>query len=98
MKILKKGNLFYIFLVTYFFYLLLLIFRSSFIFHGTRYFVLFDDEMVSMRYANNLAHGLGLVWNPGGIRVEGFTNPLWTLYMTLYHFLPIPLSKISFFI
>ncbi len=33
--------------------------------------------MILMRYAYNLAHGNGLVWNPGE-RVEGITNPLWT--------------------
>ncbi len=38
--------------------------------------------MISMRYAANLAHGHGLTWNPGE-RVEGFTNPLWTLVMAL---------------
>jgi len=45
-----------------------------------RYFCLFDDAMISMRYAWNLAHGNGLVWNPGE-RVEGFTNLLMTLLM-----------------
>jgi len=47
---------------------------------GRRYFCLFDDAMISMRYASNLAHGQGLVWNPGE-RVEGYTNLLWTLVM-----------------
>jgi hypothetical protein len=47
-----------------------------------RYFCLFDDAMVSLRYAWNLAHGAGLVWNPGE-RVEGITSLSWTLYMTL---------------
>jgi hypothetical protein len=28
------------------------------------YFVLFDDAMISMRYARNLVEGHGLVWNP----------------------------------
>ncbi len=51
--------------------------------------------MVSMRYARNLAHGYGLVWNPGGERVEGYTNPLWVLYMSLVHLLPVPSSKTS---
>src|SRR5258708_11573252 len=48
-----------------------------------------------MRYAANLAHGYGLVWNPGGAHVEGYTNPLWTLYMGVLHLLPIAPSKIS---
>ena len=55
---------------------------SSFEIEGRRYYSLFDDAMISMRYAANLAHGHGLTWNPGE-RVEGFTNPLWTLVMAL---------------
>jgi hypothetical protein len=47
-----------------------------------RYFCLFDDAMVSLRYAWNLAHGQGLVWNVGE-RVEGFTNFLTVIYMSL---------------
>lgn len=59
------------------------IYRSSFIgIDGVRYFSLFDDAMISMRYAWHLSHGYGLVWNIGE-RVEGFTNPLWTLWMSL---------------
>lgn len=47
---------------------------------GRTYYCLFDDAMISMRYAWNLAHGLGLVWNPGE-RVEGCTNFLMTVLM-----------------
>lgn len=43
-----------------------------------------DDGYISMRYAYNLAHGNGLVFNPGD-RVEGFTNLGWTLVMTAVH-------------
>ncbi len=50
---------------------------------GRRYFGLFDDAMISMRYAWNLSHGHGLVWNPGE-RIEGFTNLLWTLVMSVF--------------
>ncbi len=48
---------------------------------GRRYFNLFDDAMISMRYAWNLSHGRGLVWNAGE-RVEGYTNLLMTLVMS----------------
>src|SRR5215203_4377095 len=59
------------------------IYRSSFIaIDGNRYFCLFDDAMISMRYAWNFSHGLGLVWNPGEY-VEGYTNLLMTLIMAL---------------
>lgn len=47
----------------------------------TRYYVLYDDAMISMRYAWNFAHGHGLVWNPGE-PVEGYTNLLMTLIMS----------------
>jgi hypothetical protein len=42
----------------------------------------FDDAFISFRYAENLVEGRGLVFNPGE-RVEGFSNPLWTLLLTL---------------
>ena len=61
----------------------LFIYRSSFIaIDGQRYFSLFDDAMISMRYAWNLSHGEGLVWNPGEY-VEGYTNLLMVLLMSL---------------
>ncbi len=67
---------------------------TSFVVSGQRYFVLFDDAMVSMRYAWNLAHGFGAVWNRGEY-VEGFTNPLWMLYMAFWNLLPISTSQVS---
>jgi hypothetical protein len=74
------------------------IYRTSFTIDGERYFSLFDDAMVSMRYARNLAHGLGLVWNPGTQPVEGFTNPLWVAYMAAIHLLPLSPAKTSLII
>jgi arabinofuranosyltransferase len=50
---------------------------------GVRRYSLFDDAMISMRYAWNLAHGQGLVWNPGE-RIEGYTNLLMTLFMAVW--------------
>lgn len=57
---------------------------TSFVVEGQRYFCLFDDAMISMRYADNWANGNGLVWNPDQ-RVEGYTTFLWTLIMGLCH-------------
>lgn len=92
----KVSNLiFALILGLYVFYAARFIERTSFIIEGERYFVLFDDAMISMRYAKNLAGGHGLVWNPGGERVEGFTNPLWVGIMALVHLLPLPLSRMS---
>jgi hypothetical protein len=68
---------------------------TSFVIDGTRYFSLFDDAMVSMRYARNLARGFGLVWNPNGPAVEGYTNPLWVLYMSAFHATGISDAKAS---
>lgn len=59
--------------------------RTSFRVEGRRVFNLFDDAMVSMRYARHLVQGDGLVWNAGGDRVEGFSNPLWVGLMALAH-------------
>jgi arabinofuranosyltransferase len=50
-----------------------------------RVFVLFEDAMISMRYARNFERGAGLNWNAGEERVEGYTNLLWTLWMSLVH-------------
>ncbi len=82
-------------LATFLAYATLFVYRTSFLVGGVRYFSLFDDGMISMRYARNLAHGFGLVWNPGGARVEGFTNPLWVFYMAAWHLLPVADAKIS---
>ncbi len=44
-----------------------------------------DDAWISVRYAENLAAGDGYVWNPGGPRVEGFSNPLLVAVEALAH-------------
>ncbi len=71
------------------------IWRTSFRIAGITYFTLVDDAMVSMRYAQHLAGGFGLVWNIGQKPVEGFTNPGWMLLMAFLHLFPIPASRIS---
>lgn len=88
-------NLFFgLIVVAFFYYAWQYILATSFLINGTRYYVLFDDAMISMRYAYNLAHGNGLVWNVGE-RVEGFTNPLWVFYMALIHLLPLSLPQMG---
>ena len=62
--------------------------KSSLVVDGTRYFWLDDDQMITMRYARNLAEGHGLVWNPGE-RVEGYTSLLWTVILAGLHLLPL---------
>jgi peptidoglycan/LPS O-acetylase OafA/YrhL len=54
--------------------------------------------MISMRYARHLADGHGLVWNIGEAPIEGFTNLLWVLWMSVAHAMGLSESKISLFI
>src|SRR5204863_9503280 len=68
-----------------------LLYRSSFVVSGTRYFSLFDDAMISMVYAKNFVLGYGLNWARFGPPVEGFTHPLWTFAMIPVNALPLPL-------
>src|SRR5436190_22163459 len=42
--------------------------------------VTYEDALISLRYARNLAAGLGLVYNPGE-RVFGATTPLFVLLL-----------------
>lgn len=52
-------------------------------------FTLVDDAYISFRYAWNLSHGQGLVFNVGE-KVEGMTNLLWTLILSV----PIALTSL----
>src|SRR5215475_4173315 len=74
---------------------LLYIYRTSTLVGGTRLFLLWDDGMISMRYARNLAEGHGLTWNPDGERVQGISNLGLTLAMALIHLLPVDLWRTS---
>jgi hypothetical protein len=69
--------------------------RAMFVVDGERSFSLFDDAMVSLTYARNLAAGHGLVWMPGEPPVEGYTNLLWTLLMALPHRAGLPERLVS---
>ncbi len=71
------------------------IWRTGFIVDGELHFSLFDDAMISMQYARNLANGHGAVWVAGGPRVQGYTNPLWVLIMAGVHLLPLPTRLMS---
>ena len=92
-----RNFLFALLALGYLFYCQRYIAATSFEIEGKSYYVLFDDAMISMRYAYNLAHGNGLVWNPGE-RVEGITNPLWTGVMALIHLLPVGLNETGLYI
>ncbi|HSS47947.1 MAG TPA: hypothetical protein VLX28_03275 [Thermoanaerobaculia bacterium] len=72
-----------------------LIYRTSFVLDGRRFFCLFDDAMISMTYARNLIYGHGLNWARWGEPVEGFTHPLWTFLMIPVNALPLPPRTMS---
>ena len=69
--------------------------RTSLVVEGERHFLLWDDAMISLRYARNLAHGDGLVWNAGGEPVQGISNPGVTLVMASLHALPLAPQHVS---
>ena len=71
------------------------VWQTSFVLHGERYFTLLDDAMISMRYAKHIASGYGPVWNIGEPPVEGFTNPLLTLFMAVMHWIGLAPSKVA---
>jgi hypothetical protein len=58
------------------------------IIHISKYIFLCDDAFISFRYAKNFASGIGLVFNPGE-KVEGYTNFLWVIILSLFSMLGI---------
>jgi hypothetical protein len=46
-----------------------------------------DDSWIHLQFARNLAHGVGLSYNPGDL-VTGSTAPLWTAFLALLFLLP----------
>lgn len=61
-----------------------------FIAHAFFLNVVAEDAFISFRYAENLIHGHGLVWNIGDPPVEGYTNFLWVMLSTLAMILGLP--------
>lgn len=62
---------------------IMFIFQTTVTVDGVVYYTLADDVMISLTYARNLAEGNGLVWVPGGAPVEGYSNPLWTVWLAV---------------
>jgi hypothetical protein len=54
----------------------------------------FEDAFITYRYAEHLAHGEGLAYNPGEV-VEGFTSFAWTLLLALASRLTLPIEATS---
>lgn len=51
----------------------------------TLIFWVVEDAAISFAYARHLAAGEGLVTFPGGERVEGYSNPLWTFLIAAFY-------------
>jgi len=78
-----------VFLGGFLWWSMLFLHAASFDFGDHRMYSLFDDAMISLRYALNFTEGNGLVWNIGE-RVEGYTNLLMVLVMSIGTFLFSP--------
>ena len=48
-----------------------------------------DDAYITFRYAQNFTAGNGLVFNAGSERTEGYSSLLWTLLVSVPHFVRI---------
>lgn len=50
-----------------------------------------EDAAISFTYAKHLVEGEGLVTYPGGERVEGYSNALWTFLCAFFYALGLPM-------
>jgi len=55
----------------------------------------FDDTYITFRYAANLAHGFGIVWNSGGAHTEGCTTFLFMLLLAPFSWMGWDLVVVS---
>ena len=51
-----------------------------------------DDAFISFRFAQNFANGLGLLYNPGLAPIEGYSNFLWVLWLSLFELLDLDIT------
>lgn len=49
-----------------------------------------EDSAISFAFSKHLVEGEGLVAYPGGERVEGYSNALWTFLVALFYALGVP--------
>lgn len=57
--------------------------------------VVAEDSYITFRFAKNLAHGYGFVWNIGEPPIEGYTNFLWLLICAFVYKIGLPLPVTS---
>ncbi|MBS1492297.1 MAG: hypothetical protein JST55_02230 [Bacteroidetes bacterium] len=53
-----------------------------------------DDSYISFRFVKNFVEGKGLVFNPGE-KVEGYTNLLWVLILSIFYAMKMNIETIS---
>ena len=64
---------------------------------ASRAFPIYDDAFITYRYARNLAHGLGMFYNPGAPwePILGTTTPGYTMLLAGLNFLGLPIVGTS---
>lgn len=67
----------------------------GFVLHIDYYAFLCDDAYISFRYARNFGDGFGLIFNPGGEAVEGYSNFLWVVVLALGRVMGIAPDQIA---
>jgi len=75
-------------------YLLLLVIITIFVVHCIYFNFTQDDAFISFRYVKNFTQGNGLVFNSGE-RVEGYTNFLWIIVLSIFAELGLNIIVIS---
>ena len=73
---------------------LLLLIVGAFVVHSLLLDFTQDDAYISYRYVENFTEGHGLVFNYGE-RVEGYTNFLWIMILSLTTLLGLPIIAVS---
>lgn len=68
------------------FYITFALLAGIYVWHCLAVNFVMDDAFISFQYVKNFVRGEGLVYNPGE-RVEGYTNFLWVILLSGFHWL-----------
>ncbi|KPK74668.1 MAG: hypothetical protein AMJ89_05645 [candidate division Zixibacteria bacterium SM23_73] len=74
--------------------IILLLIIAIFVVHALNMNFTQDDAFISYRYVKNFINGHGLVFNPGE-RVEGYTNFLWVMILSIFAQLGLDMIIVS---
>ena len=84
-----KASYFYKKYIYYYFpgiiFCIYFVFTSSVDSNAGRVFTLSDDIMISMSYAKTFINSGELTWYDGSPRVQGYTNFLYTIFLSFIH-------------